>query len=238
MAVGGDGARPLIPTARSRFVRASVRIEVFTVLWMVVEATVSIGAGIVAGSLLLTAFGIDSVIELVSGGILLWRLSVETGGGDVERVERAERRAAWVVGISLALLCVYVLASAIAGLVTRSRPESSPVGIGIAAAAVVVMPWLALKKRRLAARLGSAALHGDAASSLTCGYMAATVLVGLALNVLFHWWWAEDIAALVFLFWLAGETREALEEARAGKGAGEQADESEESPDSTGPSGA
>lgn len=203
--------------ARRAALQAGVRIETFTVLWMVLEAAISIGAGIVAGSLLLTAFGIDSVIELVSGGILLWRLSVEARGSDVELVEHAERRAAWIVGIALAALCIYVLASAISGLVTQSKPGSSPVGLAISAAAVVVMPWLAVTKRRLAARLDSGALRGDAASSLTCGYMAATVLVGLALNALFHWWWAEDIAALVFVVWLVGEAREALEEARGGE---------------------
>ncbi|HEX9069787.1 MAG TPA: cation transporter [Ktedonobacterales bacterium] len=200
--------------ARAQDVRYGVRLEVFTVLWMIVEAIVSIGAGILAGSLLLTAFGIDSIIELVSGGILLWRLAVEARGGDTERVEGSERRAAMVVAIALALLCVYVFASAIYGLLTQSKAEGSPVGIGIAAAASIVMPGLGLWKRRLAARLNSGALRGDAASSFTCGYMAATVLVGLALNALFHWWWAEDIAALVFLFWLVGETREAFEEAR------------------------
>lgn len=200
--------------SEARDVRAGVGIEVFTVAWMVVEATISLSAGIVAGSLLLTAFGLDSVIELVSGGILLWRLAVEVKGGSAERVERAERRAAWVVAVSLALLCVYVLASAIFGLVTRLQPEGAPVGIAVAAAAAVVMPWLGLRKRRLAARLGSAALRGDAASSFTCGYMAATVLVGLVLNALLHWWWAEYVAALVFLLWLVGESREALEEAR------------------------
>jgi len=195
-------------------VRAGVRIEVFTVLWMFVEAAVSLGAGLVAGSLLLTAFGLDSVIELASGAILLWRLSVDARGGDHARVAQAEHRAAWVVGIALALLCVYVLASSIYGLIAHAKPEGSPVGITISLAAIVVMPWLALTKRRLAAQLDSGALRGDAASSLTCAYMAGAVLVGLVLNALLHWWWAEDLAALVFLFWLVGETREALEEAR------------------------
>jgi divalent metal cation (Fe/Co/Zn/Cd) transporter len=166
---------------------------------------------------LLTAFGLDSVIELVSGAILLWRLLIEARESNTERVERAERAAAWVVTISLALLCLYVLIASLYGLVTHSMPESSPVGIGISIAAVLVMPWLAITKRRIAKRIESGALRGDAASSLTCGYMAATVLVGLALNALFHWWWAEDIAALVFLVWLLQETREALEEARSGK---------------------
>ena len=181
---------------------------------MVVEAVISIGAGIAAGSLLLVAFGLDSVIELVSGAILLWRLTVEARGGSHARVEWAERRAAWVVALSLALLCVYVLASVIYGLVTQSRPEASLIGVGISAAAVLVMPWLGITKRRLARRLDSGALRGDAASSFTCGYMAATVLVGLLLNALFHWWWAEDLAALVFLLWLVSETREAWEDVR------------------------
>jgi divalent metal cation (Fe/Co/Zn/Cd) transporter len=203
--------------SRATEVRSGVRIEVFTVIWMVIEAVVSIGAGIIAGSALLTAFGLDSVIELVSGSILLWRLLIEAGEGDTERVEHAEHRAVWIVAVSLALLCVYVLGTTIYGLVTHSMPESSPVGIGISIAAVIVMPWLAITKRRIAKRIESGALRGDAASSLTCGYMAATVLVGLALNALFHWWWAEDIAAVVFLFWLVQETREALEEAREGK---------------------
>ena len=203
--------------SRATAVRSGVRIEVFTVIWMVIEAVVSLGAGIIAGSALLTAFGLDSMIELVSGAILLWRLLREAGEGDTERVERAEHRAAWIVAVSLALLCFYVLGTAIYGLVAHSMPESSPVGIGISIAAVIVMPWLAITKRRIAKRIESGALRGDAASSLTCGYMAATVLGGLALNALFHWWWAEDIAALVFLFWLVQETREALEEARTGK---------------------
>lgn len=203
-------------TAHAGVVRSAIRIEIFTVLWMVVEAAVSIGAGLIAGSILLTAFGLDSVIELVSGAILLWRLSVEARGGDTERVEQAEHRASWVVGIALALLCVYVFASSVYGFVTHAKPEGSPVGIAISLAAIIVMPWLAVTKRRLAAQLDSGALHGDAASSLTCAYMAATVLVGLVLNAALQWWWAEDVAALVFLFWLVGETREALEEAREG----------------------
>lgn len=203
-----------VQASRAALVRTGMRIEIFTVLWMVVEAVVSIGAGVLARSALLTAFGIDSVVELVSGAILLWRLSVEAQGETTEQVERAEHRAAWVVAVLLALLCVYVLATAVYGLLTRSHPDSSPAGIAISIAALVVMPGLGLTKRRLATRLDSAALRGDADSSFTCGYMAGAVLLGLGLNALFGWWWAEDIASLLFLFWLVGETREALEEAR------------------------
>ena len=136
---------------------------------MVVEAVVSIGAGIAARSALLTAFGIDSVIELVSGAMLLWRLSVEARGEDTGHIERAEQRAAWVVAVALALLCVYVLATAVYGLLTQSRPENSLVGIAISIAAFVVMPMLGITKRRIAARIGSSALRGDAASSFTFG---------------------------------------------------------------------
>src|SRR5437870_12849661 len=111
-----------VQAKRAAQVRFGVRVEVFTVLWMVVEAVVSLGAGVLARSALLTAFGIDSVIELVSGAILLWRLSVEAhgekSGGDTEPIERAEHRAAWVVAVSLALLCVYVLVTAVYGLIT------------------------------------------------------------------------------------------------------------------------
>lgn len=198
-----------------RAARSGVRIEIISVVWMVVEGAVAIGAGIAAGSLLLTAFGIDSVIELVSGAVLLWRLAVEVRGGAHARVERAEHRAVRVVAVCLALLCVYVLVSALYGLVTQSRPDASVPGIAIAALTVAIMPWLAVSKRRIAARMDSASLRGDAASSITCAYMAATVLGGLLLNALFHWWWAENVAAFLFLFWLARETWEAVEEARS-----------------------
>ncbi len=188
-----------------------------TVVWMVVEAVVAIGAGVLAASVLLTAFGIDSVIEFVTGGALLWRLGTEARGGDLARVERAENRAAWVTGTGLVALCVYVVASVAFGLFTHARPEGSPVGIGLSVAALIVMPILAWRKRTIAARIDSAALRGDAACSITCAYMAGALLVGLALNAAFHWWWADSVAALGLLYWLVPEAREALEGARAGR---------------------
>ena len=199
---------------RASDVKMGVRIEVITILWMVVEMTVSIGAGIAAGSVLLTAFGVDSLIELVSGAILLWRLSTENRGGDLGSVKLAEHRAAWVVAASLSLLCAYVLISSVYLLFIHAKPESSLVGIGISAAALLIMPWLAVSKRRISKRINSAALAGDSANSLTCAYMAATVLVGLVLNALFGLWWIEYAAALVFLAWLVMETREVFIEAR------------------------
>lgn len=206
-----------VELGRAAQVRSGIQTEVFTVAWMVLEALIALGAGIAASSLLLIAFGVDSLIELVSGVVLLWRLIVEAQGGDIGRAEGAERRARWIVAIALVLLCAYVLATATYGLVTQERPESSPVGIALAIAATIVMPWLAFTKSRIAGQIDSEALRGDAACSLTCGYMAGTVLVGLALNAALHWWWAEYLAALGFLLWLVGEAREAFDEAREGK---------------------
>jgi divalent metal cation (Fe/Co/Zn/Cd) transporter len=200
-------------TIRSEDVRAGVRIEVVTIAWMAVEMGVAIGAGIAAGSVLLVAFGLDRLIELVSGGMLLWRLRVESRGDDIERVERAEKRAERVVAVTLALLCVYVLGSAVYGLIAHTTPENSPPGMAVSAAAVLAMPYLAVVKRRIAGRIHSEALAGDAVESITCAYMAGTVLVGLALFALFGWWWVDKAAALVFLVWLGRETWEAWEEA-------------------------
>ena len=201
-------------TARVQQVRSGVRIEVITLIWMVIEMAVSVGAGIAAGSVLLIAFGMDSLIELISGAVLLWRLRVESRGGEVERVERVEHQATWLVAVTLALLCVYVLVSAVVGLVNHIKPESSVPGLAVSILAVLIMPYLAAVKRRIAKRIGSSALAGDAANSITCAYMAGTVLVGLILNAFFGWWWVETVAALLFLIWLVGETREAFEEAR------------------------
>jgi divalent metal cation (Fe/Co/Zn/Cd) transporter len=201
-------------TTRVADIRMGVRIEVITILWMVIEMAVSIGAGIAARSVLLTAFGLDSLIELVSGTILLWRLSVESRGEAIKSVKRAERRATRIVAVTLGLLCVYVFSSSVYGLLTHAKPESSVIGIGVSAAALVIMPYLAVTKRRISKRIDSDALAADATNSITCASMAGTVLAGLVLNRLFGLWWVEYLAALLFLVWLIRETLEAFEEAR------------------------
>ncbi len=193
--------------------KKGLQLEIITVIWMIIETILAVGGGILAGSALLTAFGIDSLIELFSGSILLWRLWVEIKHGDIKKTEQAEHRATWFVAISLALLCLYVLSTSIYGLLVQSKPENSLVGIGVSLAAIIVMPFLAYQKRKIATIIKSEALEGDAVNSITCAYMAGTVLIGLLLNALFHWWWAEYITALVFLFWLGRETKEAFEEA-------------------------
>ncbi len=204
-------------TKRVYDIKMGVRIEVISIIWMVIEMAVSIGAGIAARSVLLTAFGLDSLIELVSGSILLWRFSIESRGEDLNNVERAERRATWMVAVTLGLLCVYVLISSAYGLFIHAKPGGSLLGIGVSAAALVIMPYLAVTKRRISKRIDSAALSADGTNSFTCAAMAGTVLAGLVLNTLFGLWWVEYIAALVFLVWLIRETLEAFEEAHQEK---------------------
>ncbi len=208
----------LAPIRRRADVRAGVRVEVVTIAWMTVEAMVAITAGVLARSVLLTAFGIDSVIELVSGGALLWRLMTEARGHSLQRVERAENRAAWIAGIGLVALCVYIVVTSGVSLWQHNHPDASVAGIGLALVALVLMPVLVWQKRKIAARIGSAALRADAACSLTCAYMAATLLAGLAVTATLGWWWADAVAAIALLYWIVPEAREALEGARAGRG--------------------
>jgi divalent metal cation (Fe/Co/Zn/Cd) transporter len=190
--------------------RAGVRLEVFTIVWMAFEAVVAIGAGIAARSVLLTAFGFDSVIELLSGVTLLWWLA----GTSTARFPGMERRATQISAVLLVLLCVYLALTGVVGLVLRLHPEGSVLGVAVSAVAVVVMPLLAWRKRRVNATLASAALRADIAETLTCAYMAAATLAGTALNLLAGWWWAEYVAALALLVFIVIETREAIEAAR------------------------
>jgi divalent metal cation (Fe/Co/Zn/Cd) transporter len=150
---------------------------------------------------------------------LLWRLATEARDGAVARIEQAERRAAWATGIALVALCIYVVVTTALGLLTHGRAEGSTVGILLAISALAIMPLLARSKRTLADQIGSAALRGDAACSVTCAYMAATLLVGLLLTTAFGWWWADSATALALLYWLIPKAREALEGARAGRSA-------------------
>jgi len=184
---------------------------------MTIEASVALMVGFMTRSVSLQGFGIDSVIELVAGGMLLWRLLVEQRGGSIEVVEQAERRASWVTATGLFALAVYIVADSAFSLLTQSRPEASWWGVGLAMAAASIMPLLWQGKLRVAKQIGSAALKADAACSVTCAYMSLTLLAGLLLNRLFGWWWADPLAALVLIYFLVQEGREALHEARTGE---------------------
>lgn len=209
----------LVGRNRESAVRAGVVVEWFTVAWMAAEASLAIGAGVVAHSVLLTAFGFDSLIELLSGGVLVWRLSREASGAAIAAVERVEVRATKLSAVLLVLLCLYVLLTSLGGLLFRVEPESSLVGIAVSASALVIMPLLAWAKRAINKRLRSPALTADIAETMTCAYMAGATLLGVMLNATVHLWWAEYVAALVLLVWLVRETREAVEAAGEGQSA-------------------
>ena len=202
---------------RTGQLRLGVRIELVTIIWMTIEASIAIVTGFATHSVSLQGFGIDSIIELISGGVLLWRLRVEQRGGTTGVVERAERRAAWITALSLFALAVYIVGDSLFAFLTRSRPEASWWGIGLAIAAIIVMPLLWQGKLRVARRIESAALKADAMCSSTCAYMAITLLVGLLLNKFFGWWWADPLAALALVYFIVKEGREALHEARTGE---------------------
>jgi divalent metal cation (Fe/Co/Zn/Cd) transporter len=210
-----DGA-PSASTHKSQ-VRLGVWIELVTILWMTIEAAIAISVGFTTRSVSLQGFGLDSIVELIAGGILLWRLLVEQRGGSLERIEGAERRASWVTAISLFALAVYIVGDSAFSFLTRTKPESSWWGVGLAVVAAIVMPLLWQGKLRVAKRIGSAALKADAVCSVTCAYMSLTLLAGLALNRIFGWWWADPLAALALVYFLIQEGREALHEARTGE---------------------
>ena len=203
--------------ARARQLRLGIWIEALSFAWMVIEASIAITAGLLARSVSLEGFGFDSIVELVAGGVLLWRLTLEQRGASLASVERAERRAAWITAISLFVLALYIVADSGFSLLTRSHPRVSWWGVGLAIAAAIIMPLLWQSKLRVARRIDSAALKADAVCSVTCAYMSFTLLVGLLLNTLFGLWWADSIAALALVYFIVQEGREALHEARTGE---------------------
>ena len=204
-------------STRKDDVRLGVWIELVTILWMTIEASIALTVGFTSRSVSLQGFGMDSIIELIAGGILLWRLLVEQRGGSIERIKQAERRAAFVTAISLFALAAYLVGDSALTFLTRTRPEASWWGVGLAVAAAIIMPLLWQGKLRVAKRIGSAALKADATCSVTCAYMSLTLLVGLLLNRIFGWWWADPLAALVLISFLVQEGREAWHEARTGE---------------------
>jgi divalent metal cation (Fe/Co/Zn/Cd) transporter len=207
---------PLAPQ-RAKQLRLGVGIELITLVWMTIEAAIALIVGFTTHSVSLQGFGIDSIIELITGAVLLWRLLVEQRGATTIAVERAERRASWIAAICLFALAVYIVADSAFSLFTQSRPAASWWGIALALAAAIVMPLLWQSKLRIAKHIGSAALKADAMCSITCAYMSFTLLVGLLLNQFFGLWWADPLAALVLVYFIVSEGREALHEARTGE---------------------
>jgi divalent metal cation (Fe/Co/Zn/Cd) transporter len=172
------------------------RLEYFTVVWNTLEGLVAVVAGIVAGSISLVGFGIDSFIEVTSGSVLLWRMSVDS---DVHRRPRNEKLALRIVGACFLVLAAYIAYDSISDLWSKLAPEHSIAGIVLACASLVVMPMLARAKRKVGHALGSAAMHADAKQTEFCTYLSAILLVGLLLNAVFGLWWADPLAALIMV---------------------------------------
>jgi divalent metal cation (Fe/Co/Zn/Cd) transporter len=195
-------------TERPAVVLRGRRLEYFTVVWNILEGLVAVVAGIVAGSISLVGFGIDSFIEVTSGSVLLWRMSVDS---DVHGREANEKRALRIVGACFLLLAVYIAYDSISDLWSKRAPEHSVAGIILACASLVVMPILSRAKRNVGRELGSAAMHADAKQTEFCTYLSAILLAGLLLNAFFGLWWADPLAALIMAPIIAKEGIEGVQ---------------------------
>ncbi len=171
------------------------------------EGLLSVATGLFAGSIALVGFGLDSFIELTASGAALWRLHRDE---DAIQRERAERTALRIIGGSFLALAAYIGVAALHALLTRTPPEVSPLGIGIAVASLGVMPLLARAKRGVARQLESPALRAEARQTDICMYLSGLLLAGLTLNALFGWWWADPVSALLMVPLIVWEGRETL----------------------------
>ena len=193
---------------RAAVVRHGQRLEYFTIAWNALEGLVGVLAGAIAGSISLVGFGIDSFIEVTSGSVLLWRMSVDA---DVQRRERNERRALKIIGACFLALAAYITYESAMDLWAKKAPEHSIPGIVLACVSLVVMPLLSRAKRRVGRALGSAAMHADAKQTEFCTYLSGILLAGLLLNAFFGLWWADPAAALIMVPIVAKEGIEGLQ---------------------------
>jgi divalent metal cation (Fe/Co/Zn/Cd) transporter len=193
---------------RAVLVRQAFRLEWITIGWMTIEGAVAIAAGLAAHSLTLLAFGIDSVIELVSAGVLIWRLGVELRRGQAFS-QSAERTASRIGGGLLFALAAYVVASAAWGFTIRESQAFSWPGLAVTAAAIPIMSVLARRKLAVADKLGSRALRADAVESITCGWLSFVALLGLLAQLAFGAWWIDEVTSLAIVWFLVKEGREA-----------------------------
>jgi divalent metal cation (Fe/Co/Zn/Cd) transporter len=188
---------------RRRLVRRARLLAWSGIAWHFIEFAIAIGAGIAASSIALIGFGADSLIESVAGFIVLWRFAASRSHSD-----SAERRAQQLIAVSFFVLAAYVGAEAIRTLIGQTHPEASWIGIGLAAFTAPTMPLLALAKRRVGNRLGSAATVQEGVQNMICAYLSVALLAGLLANALAGWWWADPLAALVIVAVALREGRE------------------------------
>jgi divalent metal cation (Fe/Co/Zn/Cd) transporter len=180
------------PQARAMLERRAKRLAWGGNAWHVIEFAIAVGAGIAAGSVALVAFGIDSVIEALAGGVIVWLFSGGRGSSPT-----AERRAQQLIAASYALLVAYIGVEAVRDLAGAHHPEVSWVGIGLAALTAPTMPLLARAKRKVGRELNSSATVSEASQNMICAYLSLALLLGLLANALLGWWWADPVAALV-----------------------------------------
>jgi divalent metal cation (Fe/Co/Zn/Cd) transporter len=183
------------PAPGAEWLRAARRARALSwlsLVWMGAEGAIAITAGILAGSIALIGFGLDSAIEGIASLVIVWRFT-----GHRLLSHTAEERAQKLVAIQFFILAPYVAVEAVQHLVGGAHPETSVPGMVLTATSLVGMPLLGIAKQRLAAQLGSSATHGEGAQNLLCAYLAGAVFLGLAGNALFGWWWLDPIAALV-----------------------------------------
>jgi len=192
---------------RGRAVRRGQWLTWTTLGYNSLEGLLSVGAGVLAGSIALVGFGVDSFIEVTASLAAIWRLRADA---DSHRRAFAERRALGVIGLCFLALAVYVAVDAVRALIIRAAPKESLLGIAIAAASLVVMPLLARAKRDVAGKLGSRAIRAEARQTDICMYLSGILIGGLGLNAFFGWWWADPIAALAMVPLIAWEGREVL----------------------------
>jgi divalent metal cation (Fe/Co/Zn/Cd) transporter len=206
---GVAGAPP-----RNILVNRALRLTYITLGWMTVEGAASLILGIASKSLLLEAFGIDSVVELFSAAVLLWRLRIEASGRfDEAHVEGVERKASKLVGYTLYVLVAYVALNSAYGLFIAKRvtdTRESAWGILIGLVAKIGMPILAGYKLKIASQLNSRALRADAMEAITCGYLSVVLMIGLAATRVLGWWWLDSLAALALIPFLVKEGRAAV----------------------------
>ena len=205
------GSTPSVLAAtpqRTALIQRAFRLEWITVAWMVIEGAVAIGAGVAAGSLTLMAFGLDSVIELASASVLIWRLTVELRHGRAFS-ERAEHTASRIGSVLLFALAAYIVAGAGWSLWTRHGEAFSLPGFIVALLAMPIMALLARRKIAVATQLGSHAMRADAAESITCGWLSLLVVVGLLADVMLGGWWVDAVTSLAIVGFVVKEAREA-----------------------------
>ena len=192
-------------------VKKALQLEWFLITYNTLEAIASVFFGILAGSVALIGFGLDSIIEIACAGILIWRLSCHSNAEDEE--ER-ERKAFFFVAVTFFLLAAYVGYESVSKLLKHEAPRESIAGIIIAGLSMVIMPSLGLAKRKIAKQINSKALEADATETMLCAYLSVILLVGLGLNMFLGWWWADPVAGLGMIYFIIKEGLEALEESR------------------------